>query len=248
MNLFPIITQNRKLPGYQLSSRLMMYPNEALVISGPNRFFPPLFQEIRHPLSNIILAGDLLKATVMDAEQRVYIDMILRNAERVGDMVVDLLEKQQDEETQVDEYSIHQLLDEVLVTMSNRIAMKNIALVRSYTTLDCKILVNKQKIKSALAYIMVNALNAMPSENGVLKLITKSINGKCVIEIHDNGMGMSKSSIKQIISAGNFDNPESILQGFVNALHIFKLNDAGVGIKSKEGKGTCFTFSFERIQ
>jgi signal transduction histidine kinase len=70
--------------------------------------------------------------------------------------------------------------------------LKNITVRKDYSTLDCKILVNKQEIKIALANIIINAIDAMPSENGKLKLITKSINGKCVIEIEDNGIGISK--------------------------------------------------------
>jgi signal transduction histidine kinase len=89
-----------------------------------------------------------------------------------------------------EKYPIHQLLDKALAMTGGRIMLKNILVGKDYTTIDCKVLVDKQKMKIALANIIINAIEAMPSVNGKLILITKSINGKCIIEIKDNGMGL----------------------------------------------------------
>jgi signal transduction histidine kinase len=149
---------------------------------------------------------------------------------------------------QPEKYPIHQLLDEALDMTEDRILLKNITVRKDYSTLDCKILVNKQKIKIALVNIIINAIDAMPSENGKLKLITKSINGKCVIEIEDNGIGISKENLQHIFTPYFTAKTGGMGLGLSTTMNILKANHAVTEVESEEGKGTRFILSFKRVQ
>jgi len=54
-----------------------------------------LISEIRHPLTNISLAIDMLEVTTDDKEKELYIAVIKRNTARISDLVSRLLEKKQ---------------------------------------------------------------------------------------------------------------------------------------------------------
>ena len=149
---------------------------------------------------------------------------------------------------QAEKHSIHQLLDEVLAMTEDRIMLKNIRVRKDYTTLDCKIWVNKEKIKIALINIIINAIDAMPSKKGKLKLVTKSINGKCIIEIEDNGIGISKQNLKNIFKPYFTNKAGGLGLGLSTTLDILHSNHARVKVHSDEGIGTRFILSFEGIQ
>jgi signal transduction histidine kinase len=204
-----------------------------------------LAHEIRNPLSTINLAVDMLKLTHDEQEKKTCLDIITRNSLRINDLLTDLLTSYQLDEIRSQKYSINQLIDEVLVIIGDRLTMKNIKVSKYYSTLDCKILLNKEKIKIALTNIIINAIEAMPLENGQLKLVTKLINGKCIVEIEDNGSGISKENMKKIFTPYFTSKPGGIGLGLSSSLDILRANHFHVDVQSREGSGTRFILSFD---
>lgn len=221
-------------------------PANSIAPTQPGQFTAALAHEVRNPLTNINLAVEMLKSTKMDDEQRIYLDIIMRSSGRVNDLVTDLLTSSRTDEVQPENHFIHQLLDEVLVMTKDRIMLKNIMVRKDYSTLDCKILVNKEKMKIALTNIIINAIDAMPSEGGRLKLVTKSVNGRCIIEIDDNGIGISEENLKNIFMPYFTNKPGGMGLGLSTTLDILKSSHARVDVQSVEGKGTRFILSFDR--
>jgi signal transduction histidine kinase len=159
-------------------------------IEEPNLFASALAHEVRNPLATINLAVQMLKSPKKVLDYKLYLDVIMKASGQINDLITDLLNVWQPGEMQLEKYTIHQLLDEALAMTEDRILLKHITVRKDYSTMDCKIFVNKQKIKIALVNIIINAIDAMHPEKGKLKLITRSINGKCIIEIEDNGIGI----------------------------------------------------------
>jgi signal transduction histidine kinase len=73
-------------------------------------------------------------------------------------------------------------------------------------------------------------------------------NGKCVIEIEDNGIGISKQNLKNIFKPYFTNKPGGMTLGLSTTLDILHSNHAKVEVHSEEGRGTHFILSFERIQ
>jgi signal transduction histidine kinase len=199
-------------------------------------------------LTNINLAVEMLKSTIKDDERKNYLDIILRGSGRINDLVSDLLATCQAEDLRPESYCLHKLIDEVLTMSKDRIMLKNIVVSKAYATLDCTVLIEKEKMKIALTNIIINAIDAMPSENGKLKLVTRSINGRCVIEIEDNGIGISEENLRHIFEPYFTNKPGGMGLGLSTTRETLLSNHARFDVQSKEGKGTRFILSFDRVQ
>ena len=221
---------------------------EATISKAPAaRFLSEMIHELRNPMTSINLSTEMLNAATKDDDFKLYLDIITRNTIRLSDMINDLIQYQQ---TQVEQegHSIQQLLDEALEMTADRIMLRNITVSKNYTAPDHKIILNKPKIKIAMTNIIMNAINAMPSEKAELKLVTRSDNGKYLIEIEDNGIGISEENLKNIFKTYFTNMPGATGTGLSATLDILLSNHASVAFQSEEGKGTRFIFSFDGIQ
>ena len=205
-----------------------------------------LVHELRNPLTNIMLTIHLLESKILDDNDRLYMDIIKRSSAKINDLVNDLLKGKQELQIQTEEYSIHQLLDEVIEMASDKIILKNIVVKRSYTSHDLKIKIDMPKIKIALTNIIINAIDAMGSENGELKVGTKIIKGRYAVSIHDNGSGISKENLPLIFNPYFTNKPGGIGVGLAATKDILLSNQIGVRVESVMGHGTRFILLFEK--
>jgi two-component system, sporulation sensor kinase E len=99
----------------------------------------------------------------------------------------------------------------------------------------------------ALTNIVINAIEAMASGTGALKLVTRSTDEESSIEIHDNGIGMSKEDLQRMFEPYFSNKPGGMGIGLSATLEILRANNTRVNVRSEEGVGTCFILSFDRI-
>ena len=205
-----------------------------------------LVHELRNPLTNIMLTIHLLESKILDDNDRLYMDIIKRSSAKINDLVNDLLKGEQEQQIQTEEYSIHQLLDEVIEMASDKIMLKNIVVKRNYASYDLRIKMDMPKIKIALTNIIINAIDAMSSEKGVLKLGTKIIKGRYAVSIQDNGSGISKENLPLIFNPYFTNKPGGIGVGLAATKDILLSNQIGVRVESVMGYGTRFILLFEK--
>ena len=205
-----------------------------------------LVHELRNPLTNIMLTVHLLESKILDESDRLYMDIIKRSSARINDLINDLLKGQKDDEIQQETRSIHQLLDEVIEMAKDRITLKNIVIKKDYAAGDLKIKMDRPKIKIALTNIIINAIDAMGSEKGELRLGTKLIKGRCALSIHDNGSGISKENLPFIFNPYFTDKPGGVGVGLAATKDILLSNQISVKVESLIGQGTRFILLFEK--
>ena len=207
-------------------------------------FLPALAHEVRNPLSTINLAAELLNQSSLDEEQRQFIHIIQKGSERIKELINNLLLPAQSTEDSPGLYSTSQLLEEALLLAKDRILLKNIAVSKEYAETGPGVRIDKEKMKIALTNIIVNAIDAMSSEGGQLKLVTKSTGEHTTMEIHDNGIGINEECLKNIFMPYFTNKKGGLGLGLAVTQDILRANHATVKVRSAEGVGTCFILSF----
>ncbi|HSU28687.1 MAG TPA: ATP-binding protein [Chitinophagaceae bacterium] len=205
-----------------------------------------LAHEVRNPLTNINLSVELLGTSLLDHERKIYLDVIRRSVLRINNLINEVLKFQSTEDEEDEKHSVLQLLDEVLVLAEDGIMLKNISVLKLYDLEDCNFFMNKLKMKIALTNIIVNAIEAMSSENGELKLVTMSTETQYIIQIEDNGCGISQENLKRISTPYYTNKPTGLGLGLATTYDILRSNHVGIKVESEEGKGTRFNLILEK--
>jgi signal transduction histidine kinase len=167
--------------------------------TATGRIARTIAHEIRNPLTNIALASEQIKAGANhDEESIMLLDMINRNANRINQMISDLLTSTKFAQLQYARTNINSLLDETVELAKDRIELKHIKLQRSYSKPGSEVFVDSDKMKIAFLNVIVNAVEAMEKDKGILEIQTSEANDKCVVDIKDNGTGMDEETLQKL--------------------------------------------------
>ncbi|HMG67889.1 MAG TPA: ATP-binding protein [Chitinophagaceae bacterium] len=210
----------------------------------PSQYASALAHELRNPLTNIKLSVEMLESIISDDQLKMFLAIITRSSARINELINELL-KNRPEEIQPEKHSIHHIVDEVLELAKDRLRLKNIEVSKNYSG-DCERVLNKPEIKIALTNIIVNAIDAMTAGNGQLKFMTKSVEGKFVLMIQDNGCGISTENLKNIFKPFFTNKPGGLGFGLTATYNLLHSNHVNVNVESRVGEGTCFILLFDK--
>jgi PAS domain S-box-containing protein len=203
--------------------------------------------EVRNPLTNLNLALDQLRSE-MPAENesiKLYGDIIQRNADRIEQLVGEMLNSSKPKELHLQLFPVNEILDDTLVLAMDRINLNQIKLEKNYPENLPRILVDREKIKIAFLNIIINAIEAMSPENGVLRIGASTRDKLIVIEIADNGKGIAAQDAKKLFDPFFTGKQSGMGLGLTSTKNILNSHHAEVEIKSEVGKGTVFYLYFK---
>lgn len=215
---------------------------DALVNPDTGQMSSALIHEIRNPLTSINLAAVMLGPLMVNVEGKQYVDIIKRSTARIN-FLVESLFKPQTKKRKTDYYSVLQLLNEVIDSVKDRMFLKNIILKKNFSH-DCKVLVSHDEIKIALTNIIINAIDAMSSNNGELELSTLQSDDKLMMIIKDNGCGISEQNLEKVFTPLFSNKKNGLGIGLAATSYFFQLNNVSVKIISQENVGTSFCLFF----
>jgi signal transduction histidine kinase len=216
---------------------------EKYAVTG--RIARTIAHEVRNPLTNINLSIEQLRAEVPKSETTgLFFDMVVRNSERINNLVSDLLNTTRVADLNFSKTSINEVLDSAIDYASDRIELKQIKVVKNYDDSICGILVDIQKIKVAFLNIIVNAIEAM-DDGGILTISTENINNKCVSKIKDNGKGMTREQLGRLFEPYFTTKEKGNGLGLANSQNIILGHNGSISAESEPGIGTTFTIIFD---
>jgi signal transduction histidine kinase len=215
--------------------------------AATGRIARTIAHEVRNPLTNINLAVSQIKEdlTELDENSNMLFDMVTRNSERINLLISDLLNATRFEELRYEAVSINSLLDEALDTVKDRLELNQIQVQKKYSTDICDIKADAAKIKIAFVNIMVNAIEAMETGKGILQIATHAADNKCVVELKDNGAGMTEEQLNRLFEPYFTTKSNGNGLGLTNTQNIILNHDGAIYVVSTPGKGTCFTLIFD---
>ena len=212
----------------------------------PGKYVRVLAHEIRNPLTNINLAVELVASQLNDKKLLAQLDIIMRASLRINNLLNELFTYQIQNETNRGLHSIPVLLDEVLAMAGDRISLRHIKITRAYDLTRGLAVFNRLKIKIALTNIIINAIDSMNGHGGELKLSAAVKGDKYVIDIEDNGCGISKENLQVIFKPFYSNKPGGLGIGLATTCEILQANRVGLTVESELAKGTHFILLFNR--
>jgi signal transduction histidine kinase len=214
--------------------------------TSTGRIARTIAHEVRNPLTNILLATEQLRETeTKNEETPVLLDLINRNAARINQLVSDLLNATRFSQLDFSDTDINQLMEETLVFAKDRVDLNEIRVEKEYLAANCKISIDKEKMKVALLNIIVNAIESMEKGKGVLQLSTRSGEGKCIIEIRDNGKGIDEEGKARLFEPYFTTKMKGNGLGLTNTQNIILNHNGSIRVQSIVGKGTCFSITLD---
>ncbi len=197
--------------------------------------------EVRNPLTNISLATEQLQEMIsQNPDSEVLLEMISRNANRINQLVSDLLDATRFGQLNFKEININYLIDETLEMAEDRISLNHIKVEKKYLQDLCGVSVDTEKIRFALLNIIVNAIEAMEKDKGVLQISTKKEGDKCMVEIKDNGKGMDEEVLQKIFEPYFTSKHDGNGLGLTNTQNIILNHGGKINVASIPGEGSSF--------
>ena len=216
---------------------------EKLAVTG--RISRTIAHEVRNPLTNINLATEHLRSEILSApETDMLFDMITRNSNRINELINDLLNSTKAAQLNFKKVSINDILDQSLDFAQDRIDLKKIKVIKNYAADLPQIMADIEKINIAFLNIIVNAVEAIESNNGTLTIITENKNNRCIVTISDNGKGMNNESLTKLFEPYFTTKENGTGLGLTNTQNIILSHSGSITAQSEQGKGTTFTITF----
>jgi PAS domain S-box-containing protein len=214
---------------------------QAEKLAATGRLVRTLAHEVRNPLNNITLSADQLKQENDKEQSLVYTDVIGRNAQRISNIITQLLNSSRQTEIEVVAGDVQQLLEEVLAEAGDSITLKQVKVSMQMPPAAITIMFDQQKLKIAFMNIIVNAIEAM-NNSGDARLTVKlfSKNGYAITEITDNGCGISAESMSRLFEPYYTSKRNGMGLGLASTMNIIQSHKGFIEVNSELEKGTSF--------
>ena len=215
---------------------------EKLNVAG--RLVRIMAHEVRNPLSNIMLSVEQLDVLIHEPESKVCLEIISRNSKRIGDLITELLKSSKSEPVSAERTTLQSIIDESLEAATDRINLRHIQLQKNYPEVPAWVMADKEKLKIAFLNIIINAIESMQENKGMLRVTLEKEEKKYVVSIEDNGCGISEEDLFRVFEPYFTSKKNGMGLGLASTLNILQSHNATYDIHSGLNSGTVFKLFF----
>ncbi|WP_017732174.1 PAS domain-containing protein [Nafulsella turpanensis] len=221
---------------------------EAEKLSVKGTMARTIAHEVRGPAANIALSMEIIQKELEQElkgkeDALVYFDIVLKSCHRISNYINELLNISVAEPGAFIESDLAVLAEEVLNQAQDRIFLKEIRVERHFSK-GCIVHADRERLKVAFLNIIMNAIEAMEEQKGILALSVRQQNDKILLSVQDNGCGMTKEQLSKMFDAYYTSKPKGMGVGLANVKAILQDHSANIKVESEPGKGTNFTVIF----
>ncbi|MDA2969944.1 MAG: ATP-binding protein, partial [Actinomycetota bacterium] len=208
--------------------------------------------ELKTPIASIRLAAEsaLRSLKLNDGMVESFLEQILRDSDRMNDLVTDLLDLSSLESSEVD-FEMIDLNDVVLQEISylSKINKKRVGYKK---TKNSFVIANFDDVSIAFKNLLRNALKYSPVEENVFVKIT-SIDDEIICSVQDFGSGIAKLDQEKIferffrVDKGRSRKLGGTGLGLAIVKHAIERNNAKVAVESSLGFGSTFSLKFKKV-
>jgi PAS domain S-box-containing protein len=218
---------------------------QAEKLAATGRLVQTLAHEVRNPLNNINLSLEQLHHEIASSEDSgLYLDIIQRNSKRIGDIITELLHSSRPAEMTLQNKPLQVIMDESISAALDRITLQRVKLQIRYCNGPAYVRADSEKLKLAFLNIIINAIEAMEDEKGLLTISIDSDNLNHVVKIRDNGIGISEENLSKLFEPYFTSKRNGLGLGLASTLNILQSHKGRIEVSSALQQGTEFVISF----
>lgn len=223
-------------------------------------FINNMTHEFKTPLATISLAVDALRTPKVQAnpEKGAYFTNIIKEENiRMNKHVETILQaaflEKQELNLNLSKISVHEMIQEVASTFELQLNDKNGKIEFLLNASNYFISGDEAHFRNMISNLIDNAIKYSQVPVHV-KISTHSTKNHLVIRIEDNGIGMSKESVKRVFEkfyrahTGNLHNVKGFGLGMSYVKTVIDAHKGKIKVDSTLGKGTSFTIEVPLMQ
>jgi PAS domain S-box-containing protein len=213
---------------------------EKLAIAG--KIARTLAHEVRNPLTNINLSIEQLEEYVNEEEYNQYFEIVKRNSKRINDLVTELMENSKPAELHESSSTpIQTIVNNTIELAKDRAKLKNIKIITELNLKKEKVLADESKLTIAVLNILMNAIEAVDPNTGIIQISSSCDKEKCYISIEDNGSGIERECLTKVFEPYYTSKPNGMGLGLATSHSIIHTHGGAINIESEVNRGTKFT-------
>ena len=199
--------------------------------------------EIRNPLNSISLFIQLMRQNTIDPEQLDYQGKILKEIDRIDDIIRKLLDASRRTRTISNDVFIDRVIDNALEVFSPQIETGKVRVSRSYCDAVPPIKADPAELEQIFTNLFLNALDEMPA-GGRLDLQISVENKRVVVRVGDSGGGIAAETLPLIFDPFFSTKTRGTGMGLPVVQRIARIYEGNIIVEKSSPAGTVFRLDF----
>ena len=184
----------------------------------------------------------------MPEEDKIFLDIIQRNAKRIDNLIGELLDSYRPYEKVFKVTNLRSILEDTLQLAYDRIHLKGIKISASYPSDPCIIQADEEKLKIAFLNIVVNATEAIANGSGEVVIVLSEKPEHYIVEISDNGSGIPPEILAKLFEPYFTSKRNGMGLGLASTLNIVQSHGGTIDVESEVNNGSKFIVSVPKIK
>jgi len=199
--------------------------------------------EIRNPLGAISGSAQMIrKATNLPDDQRYFMDIIVRESQRLSSILNDFLKFAREPSFAPEQVDILQVARETVDLLAKGEEVTR----RHQIEFDCNdleslhALIDPNMLRQLIYNLASNGMRAMP-DGGILKISMRHSGEEAVLEVCDSGVGIPREQQQRLFKPFTSFTSGGVGLGMAIVYRIVQAHGGTIRVRSMEGKGTRVT-------
>jgi len=202
--------------------------------------------QLNTPLSVILAQLQILREELNTLDSATYVeqvDKVLQNANKMSNLVSDLLSFSRESKSQSELINVNSIIDEILLLNDIRAKKIGVKIEKKLAREIPYIIADRSKLEQVFLNIIINAFDAMPKGGTLMiksEILMKNGRAYVLVNFKDSGIGIPKDIISKIFNP--FFTTKPVGQGTGLGLSIcqeyIKEHNGEISIESEQGEGS----------
>jgi signal transduction histidine kinase len=203
--------------------------------------------EIRNPLSGIeIYAGLIAEDLPVSDPRKQHIQKVIQEVRKLNHVLSEFLGFARPAPPCPAPISVDRLVDDAAFLLAPEMGKAGVGYQKEVPP-DLEVYVDAEQIKRALFNLMKNGVQAM-RKGGVLQVRAREVEGEAVIEIEDQGTGISREVLDHLFEPFFTTKEKGSGLGLAVVSKTLEENRGRIKMRSEEGKGTVCRISLPGVK